>query len=136
MKTTFGLLPALALLWIPVSQAHHSGSMFDMAHESVLEGTIKDFQWTNPHSWLLVDIADSSGTTKTWAFEAGPPSILSRINVKRSDFVPGQKVAVHAWLMKDSTPAGLLYEIVRPDGSIVKVSAFDKPADNGSTPQQ
>jgi hypothetical protein len=106
--------------------AHHSASMFDMTREVAIKGTVKDFQWTNPHSWLLLEVTAEDGTSATWSFEAGPPSILSRMKVKKSDFVPGEKVTVHAWPIKDDTRAGLLKSVVRPDDTVIQVAALEK----------
>jgi hypothetical protein len=87
----------------------------------VIEGTIKDFQWTNPHSWLLVQESGASG--RLWSFESGPPNILARIGVKRSQFPTGEKVTVHAFLMKDGTPAGLVTRVVKADGTEISLGS-------------
>jgi len=108
------------------ASAHHSAVMFDMSHISIIQGTVKDFQWTNPHSWLLIEVAAADGATSTWSFEAGPPTILMRMGVKKADFVAGEKVAVHAWAMKDGMPAGLLQSVVRADGSTINVAALER----------
>ena len=58
--------------------AHHSGAMFDDTKVIELTGVVKEFQYTNPHSWLLVDITNSDGSVTTWGFEAEGPSTLMR----------------------------------------------------------
>ena len=58
--------------------AHHSMTMFDPVKEVTLEGVVKEFQYTNPHSWLLVDVTNEDGTVTTWGFEAEGPSTLRR----------------------------------------------------------
>jgi Family of unknown function (DUF6152) len=124
---------ALLVLAAP-ALAHHSASMFDMTHEVSIEGTVKDFQWTNPHSWLLIEVAAQDGSTAIWSFEAGPPSILSRMKVRKSDFVAGEKVTVHAWIMKDDTKAGLLKSVQMADGSVVQVAALEKTEASSKPP--
>ena len=49
--------------------AHHSGTMFDPDREVTFEGVVNEFQYTNPHSWLLVDVTNEDGTVTTWGFE-------------------------------------------------------------------
>ena len=77
MLTAAGTFLAAAgtLLAIPVS-AHHSGEMFEREKTVTLTGTVKEFQYINPHSWLIVDIDNNDGTTTTWGFEAEGPQDL------------------------------------------------------------
>jgi Family of unknown function (DUF6152) len=116
---------ALALGLSP-AHAHHSAAMFDIGHDTVINGTIKDFQWTNPHSWLIVQ--ENGGSNRVWSFESGPPNILARIGVKRSQFPTGEKITVHAFLMKDGTPAGLATKVVKADGTEITLGSvgFEK----------
>ena len=58
--------------------AHHSGAMFDDKKEVTVTGVVKEFQYTNPHSWLLVDVTGKDGKVTTWGFEAEGPSSLTR----------------------------------------------------------
>ena len=59
------------------ADAHHSGTMFDDKKQITVEGVVKEFQYTNPHSWLLVDVTNPDGTVTTWGFEAEGPSTLN-----------------------------------------------------------
>ena len=58
--------------------AHHSAAMFDEKKTITVEGEVKEFQLTNPHSWLLVDVKDKTGKVTTWGFEAegDPPFVF------------------------------------------------------------
>jgi hypothetical protein len=89
----------------PVVDAHHSGTMFDDKKEVTLEGVVKEFQYTNPHSWLLVDVTNPDGSVTTWGFEAEGPSTLMQRKIRRSDFAPGTKVRITGHPMKDGRPA-------------------------------
>jgi Family of unknown function (DUF6152) len=95
--------------------AHHSGVMFDDGKEVTLEGVVREFQYTNPHSWLLVDVV-KDGVTTTWGFEAEGPSTLMQMGVRRSDFPPGTKVTITGHPMKDGRPAAAWTKAVRADG--------------------
>ena len=96
-------------------EAHHSGVMFDETKEITVEGVVKEFQYTNPHSWLLIDVTQN-GTTTTWGFEAEGPTTLRQMGVRPSDFVPGTKVSATGHPMRDGRPAAAWTKAVRADG--------------------
>jgi len=108
---------AAALLIAPVASAHHSGTMFDDTKEVTLEGVVKEFQYTNPHSWLLVDVTGADGKVTTWGFEAEGPSTLMQMKVRRSDFAPGTKLKITGHPMKDGRPAASWTKAIRADGT-------------------
>lgn len=85
--------------------AHHSAAMFDEKAEITVTGTVKEFQYTNPHSWLLVDVKGQDGKVTTWGFEAEGPSTLLRAGIRKSDFAPGTPVTITGHPMRDGRPA-------------------------------
>src|SRR4051794_36694026 len=99
--------------------AHHSFAMFDTGRTVDIPGTVKEIQYTNPHSWLIVVAPGPSGQPADWAFESEGPSTLLRSGIKKSMFNPGDKVTVHAYPMRDGRPAGALINVTRPDGQVV-----------------
>jgi hypothetical protein len=105
----FSLVPMLV-------EAHHSAVMFDDAKEVTVEGVVKEFQFTNPHSWLLVDVTDKDGKVTTWGFEAEGPTTLMRNKVRPSDFKAGTKLTITGHPMKDGRPAALWIKATRADG--------------------
>ena len=105
----------LAVAASPLS-AHHSAAMFDDKKTVTVEGVVKEFQLTNPHSWLLVDVTDKSGKVVTWGFEAEGPSTLRRAGIKPSDLRPGTKLTITGNPMKDGRPAAIWVNAVRADG--------------------
>jgi Family of unknown function (DUF6152) len=52
--------------------------MFDAEKTKTLEGTVKEFQWTNPHSWILMTVNNDHGQAEQWAIEMGGPAGLAR----------------------------------------------------------
>ena len=96
--------------------AHHSAAMFDEKKTITVEGEVKEFQLTNPHSWLLVDVKDKAGKVTTWGFEAEGPSTLARAGIKPSDLRPGTKLTITGNPMKDGTHAAIWVNAVRADG--------------------
>ncbi len=121
-KKTVGTLLAagLALLLIvPPGLAHHSGEMFEAEKTVTLSGTVKEFRYINPHSWLIVDIENEDGSITTWGFEAEGPQDLMRGGVRKSDLPPGASVTVTARPMRDGRPAGFWSTIVKEDGTLL-----------------
>ena len=96
--------------------AHHSAAMFDEKKTVTVEGEVKEFQLTNPHSWLLVDVKGKDGKVTTWGFEAEGPSTLARAGIKPSDLRPGTKLTITGNPMKDGRPAAIWVNAVRADG--------------------
>ena len=96
--------------------AHHSGQMFDDDRTVTLEGVVKEFQYTNPHSWLLVDVTDDDGTVTTWGFEAEGPSTLQRAGIRPSDLTAGTRLTITGNPMRDGRPAAAWIDAVREDG--------------------
>ena len=68
---------AVAMYAIPAF-AHHSFAMFDAQKKMTLQGTVKEFQWTNPHSWIVIMAKTPAGTEEQWAIELGSPGGLVR----------------------------------------------------------
>ena len=78
-------------------------------------GTVKQFQYTNPHAWLVIEVPEA-GKTTTWSFEMGELSALTRAGIHKQDFEPGTKVTVTGHPMKDGRTAGSFNKAVRADG--------------------
>ncbi len=74
------------------ASAHHSGAMFDPEKTITLKGVVKEFEYTNPHSWLWVTVTNDDKTMIDWGFEAEGPSTLFRAGIKKGDLKPGDKV--------------------------------------------
>ena len=107
---------AALLLAAASAEAHHSSVMFDNQKEVTFEGTVKEFQFTNPHSWLLVDVTNRDGSVTTWGFEAEGPTALIRNGVHPADFKVGTKLTITGHPMKDGRPGALWLKAVRADG--------------------
>jgi hypothetical protein len=102
-----GLAAAVAVPAI----AHHSFAMFDNQKDVTLEGTIKEFQWTNPHTWTQVMVKDASGKEVEWSIEGGSPNSLSRSGWKRTSIKPGDKAILVIHPLKDGSPGGSMVSV-------------------------
>ena len=93
------------------ASAHHSFAMFDNQKSVTLEGAVKDFQWTNPHSWIQLIVKEPSGRQVEWSIEGGSPNGLSRSGWKSSSLKPGDKAVVVIHPLKDGTNGGSLVSV-------------------------
>ena len=111
------LIALLAVLTITsqAGLAHHSASMFEEEKTVTLEAVVKEFQYTNPHSWLVVNVSNDDGTVTTWGFEAEGPSTLLRAGIKKSDFSPGTKLTITGHPMRDGRSAAAWVKAVRTE---------------------
>ena len=110
---------AAGLLAAGAATAHHSFAMFDQARQLALHGTIHEFQWTNPHSWIFLDVTDPDGTTATWQVELNSPNNLKRQGWKSDALKPGDKVTVVLNPLRDGKSGGLFISVTLPNGSIL-----------------
>jgi len=97
--------------------AHHSFAMFDAAKTVVLQGAVKEFQWTNPHAWILLNVANPQGQAEQWAIELNGPSGLVRDGWKPKTLTPGMPVEVTIHPLHDGTNGGQFMTVKLPDGS-------------------
>ena len=107
-----GLVAAPAL-------AHHSAAMFDESKTITLGGTVKEWQYTNPHSWLELVVTDPSGKLVQWSLESESPALLIRRGIKYNSMQPGEKVTVTAHPMRDGRPGGSMLTVTKEDGTLV-----------------
>lgn len=108
IATSLGLAVAFGA---SAALAHHSFAMFDNSKNVTIEGTVKEFQWTNPHSWVQLMVKDATGKEVEWSIEGGSPNGLSRQGWKRTAIKAGDKAKVVIHPMKDGAPGGSLVEI-------------------------
>jgi len=101
--------------------AHHSFSAEYNANDQVtLTGTITKVEWTNPHTWFIVDVKDPQGQVVNWASEGGAPTVLYREGWKPNSLKVGDEVTVTMALAKDKTKKqGNAYQVKLPDGRCV-----------------
>jgi len=121
MKTLFATLLGAGVLVVGAVHlsAHHSAIAYDRNADVELTGTIREFQYTNPHSWLYVQVVDKTGQTVDWGFEAEGPSTLLRAGIKVSLLKPGEKISVKGHPLKDGRPAAILVSVTKADGSVL-----------------
>jgi hypothetical protein len=98
-----------------VAHAHHSFAMFDRAQEVVLEGTVKEFQWTNPHTWTQL-IVSEKGKQVEYGVEGGSPNGLARRGWSKNSLKAGDRVKIVINPLKDGQKGGSFVRATFPDG--------------------
>ena len=101
------------------ASAHHSfGAEFDSTKPIKLEGTVKTFEWVNPHSWIHIMAKDPNQGDKVveWKVEGGAPSALLRRGWNRNSVQPGVKVVVNAFQARDGALRASARDVTFPDG--------------------
>jgi hypothetical protein len=108
--------------------AHHSFSMFDDKKEVVLKGEVKEFQWSNPHTWIQLNVTDAAGKVVEWSIEGGSPNLVGRQGWKRNTFKPGDQVEITVHPMRDGQPGGSFMRAVLADGRKLGGDQIPAPA--------
>ncbi len=116
------LIGICAILMANAAFAHHSRAMFDVDKQITLIGTVKEFQWTNPHCWIQVlvpDPNDSQAAPVEWGVEMGAPVELMRKGWKPGSLNPGDRVSIVINPLRDGQHGGLVVSVTGPDGKII-----------------
>ena len=106
-----------ALAALPAT-AHHSFAMFDQTKQMTLNGTVHEFQWTNPHAFIELDVP-SGARTQRWAIELNSPNNLTRQGWKRNSLKAGEKISVRIAPLRDGHPGGLFLDLKKADGKVL-----------------
>ena len=100
--------------------AHHSFTMFDETKTVTLSGAVKEFEWTNPHSWLRVMVNDEkTGKPLLWAYELSSPARLITMGMSANSVKAGDVVSVTFHPMRDGTRAGRFLGATLPNGKVI-----------------
>jgi len=99
------------------AQAHHSFAMFDMTKTVSVTGTVRQFQWTNPHSYIQLIAKDASGHDVEWSMEMGAPMYLYARGWRPSTIKAGMRVTVVLHPLRNGQPGGVVSEVTMPDGT-------------------
>lgn len=112
---------ALLMFVCGSTAAHHSPAMFDQQQRVSLQGTVRDFQWRNPHSYIQLVVDQPDGSQVEWSIETAAPMYLQQSGWKPSSLKPGDRISVLVSPLRKQggTPGALLIEAKRADGSLV-----------------
>jgi hypothetical protein len=113
--------------------AHHSFAMFDQRKVMTLEGTVTEFQWTNPHSFIEIDVPQRGGT-RHWSIELNSPNNLRRQGWTRAALKAGDRITLRMNPLRNGEPGGLFLDLRKADGQVLD-SGLPKNGEPVNVPQ-
>src|ERR1700685_191354 len=119
-----GLVCLLAFTVAVPVWAHHSMAGFDRTKTVSITGTVKEFKWANPHSWVELEVPDAKGAVTVWNVEMTSPAVLIRAGWKSSVMKPGDKVTVNCHPQITGEPGCIFVSVTLGDGRTLT----DRPA--------
>jgi hypothetical protein len=114
---------ALANLIAFSATAHHSPAVFDRTKEVKLVGSVKEFRWSNPHSFIELDVRNEKGESDTWAVEMNPPNYLVKAGWTSKTVKPGDNVTVMVNPLRTNEKVGKFVSITLPGGQVLTENA-------------
>ena len=97
--------------------AHHSFAMFEFQASKTVTGTVEQFDWTNPHTFIWLEVpTGANGATERYGFEGMSPNYLGRRGWSKSTLKPGDKVTVTYHPLKDGSKGGTYQKVMLSDG--------------------
>ena len=109
--------------------AHHSFAMFDQSKTVTLKGMVTEFQWTNPHAFIHMEVPNDAGGKQTWQVELNSPNNLKRQGWKSTSVKAGDAVTLILNPLRDGSRGGLFVSLTLPDGKVL-----GDPTRRGSAP--
>lgn len=116
--------------------AHHSYAMFNMDKIVTVKGTIKQYDWTNPHTYIWLYVQNDKGGQDVWAVEGGSPNALSRIGWSKRTVKPGDKVTLEIHPLRDGRTGGFFNKITLPDGTVMEQTHEGERGGPGGAPAE
>jgi hypothetical protein len=122
-KAVWGVLGLLAA---GAAGAHHSFAMFDQSERVTLKGAVTAFEWTNPHAFIQISVADAAGKPENWSIELNSPNNLKRQGWSSTSLKPGDEVSLVMYPLRDMSDhkGGLFIQVTKADGTVLKEAAF------------
>lgn len=125
---------SLALSAAHSAVAHHSTAEFDYTRQLVIEGVIKEVQWTNPHSFVQVMVETDGAALEQWSVEIGSPSINSRRGWRKDSVKSGDRAALLISPARNGKPYGTLRVLTLEDGQEFEGAAVNIGSNNAGRP--
>jgi hypothetical protein len=121
MKHPIGALVVAGALAVGLpAVAHHSFASYDVSQQKLVEGHVTQWNYNNPHSWLMIEAPDANGEMKTWSFEGAAIVHAARQGVNGLTYKRGENVRVIMFPMRDGRNAGALCFVMKEDGTFTR----------------
>ncbi len=109
----------IAILHSAPALSHHSNSAYEVQKVITITGVVKEFRWSNPHTWLHVIVDDGQGGKVEWECEGRAPGILLRAGWTKNSLKPGDTVTVDMSPAKDGSKTSIIARVTKADGTIL-----------------
>ena len=110
---------ALALLTAAPALSHHSNVGYEVTKVITVTGIVKEFQWVNPHTWVILDVDDGKGGKVEWSAEGRAPGILLRAGWTKASLKKGDLVTIDMSPAKDGSKSAIIARVTKADGTIL-----------------
>lgn len=129
MKSTICLLALFGCVLVstPVMAHHSFAAEYDRNRTVKVSGTVTKFDFSNPHSWLYVDVKGDGGATVSWAFETASAGVLYRRGLRKDTLKPGMTVTVTGFGAKDNSNTADAQQVTLPDGNVMTLGTENNP---------
>lgn len=127
VRRILGIAAVGAALAAPVEAHHAFSAEFDVKQPIELKGAVTKLQWTNPHSWIYVDVTEPDGKVTSWAVEFGAPNSLLQKGLRKTDFPLGVEVLVKGYRAKSGKAVANASSVTLADGRGFYTAAEDSP---------
>jgi len=124
MKRSFAIAAMCVVSWTLPASAHHSLAAYNMGTYKTVEGTVKSFQWMNPHAKLSLVVVNGAGRTTQWEFEGGSIGRLTNGGFVKDAFGPGDKIKVAYNPRRDGSTAGFFIAVTTSGGRTFAIDRF------------
>lgn len=112
------LAAAVTLAYAAPAVSHHSfAAEFDVSRPVMLRGIVQRMEFTNPHSWIYVEVTTDAGDVQEWAIEGAAPNALLRRGFNRNSLPAGTEISVRGFQARDRTFRAAGRDVELPDGS-------------------
>jgi hypothetical protein len=115
----FGWLATILLAAAGSAFAHHSGAMFERDKTVELVGTVVAFSWTNPHSWIEIEVPNASGGSDKWGVECNSPNNMARQGWRSTTLKPGDQVTITVHPLRSGEKGGRFMSVKLADGTVM-----------------
>jgi hypothetical protein len=128
MRRLLTTVLVVAIFLASSAYAHHAAAGIDRSKTVTIEGTVKQFKWGNPHSWLDLEVARPTGGVDLWSLEMTSPAFLVKAGWKATTLKAGDKVKASANPFKNGDPGGIFLSVTLPDGRTLTERALPAAA--------
>ncbi len=120
-RMLFGMIPIAT-----PAAAHHSLAAYEISSYRTIEGTVKEFLWSNPHTSLVLIADGAPGEIKEWTFEGGSPGRLGRGGFSENIIVPGDTIKVSYHRNRDDSIGGFFLAVPKSNGELYSLPRFNR----------